>query len=164
MNKYLRETTIDDIAFLAPNLRQADKNECQAATGRKPYDVMADGLKWGDKTLTMVAPTGIPVGLLGVGRSMIEDAGNIWLTATDDIEKYQMTFLRHSKRVLHELQQDYLVLHNFVDARNSLHIKWLKWMGFSFINKFENFGVEQRPFFEFVRIKDVLSTTTTNTG
>ena len=154
MNKYLRETTTDDIDFLAPNLRQADRNECLAATGCEPHNVMLEGLKQGEKTLTMVAPTGIPVGLLGVGKSIIEDAGAIWLVATDDIEKYQMTFLRHSKRVLKELQQDYLALHNYVDARNSLHIKWLKWMGFKFINKFDRFGVEQRPFYEFVRINE----------
>jgi hypothetical protein len=115
---------------------------------------MLEGLKMGDKTLTMVAPTGIPVGLLGVGKSMIEGAGSIWLLATDDIEKYQITFLRHSKKVLKELQQDYLALHNYVDARNSLHIKWLKWMGFTFINKLDRFGVEQRPFYEFVRINE----------
>jgi hypothetical protein len=85
---------------------------------------------------------------------MIEGAGSIWLLATDDIEKYQITFLRHSKKVLKELQQDYLALHNYVDARNSLHIKWLKWMGFTFINKLDRFGVEQRPFYEFVRINE----------
>lgn len=152
MNKYLRETTLEDIKFLAPNLRKADYEECLAATGREPYGVLAEGLDWGDQNYTMVAPTGIPVGLLGVGKSIIEDAGSIWLCATDDIVKYQMTFLRHSKQVLKELQQDYLALHNYVDARNSLHIKWLKWMGFTFINRFERFGVEQRPFYEFVRI------------
>ena len=152
MNKYLRKTDYDDVYFLAPRLRQADYDECLAATGREPLGALLDGLKYGDTTLTMVAPTGVPVGLLGVGKSLIKDAGTIWLCATDDIEKYQITFLRHSKQVLHKLQQDYLVLHNYVDARNELHIKWLKWMGFSFINKHERWGVEQRPFYEFVRI------------
>lgn len=153
MNKYLRPTTVDDVAFLAPNLRQADREECLAATGREPLGPLLDGLRMGDKTYTMVAPTGVPVGLLGVGKSIIPDAGVIWLSATPDIEKYQITFLRHSKAVLKQLQQDYLVLHNCVDARNELHIKWLKWMGFTFIAKHEKWGVQQRPFHEFVRMK-----------
>ena len=51
MNKYLRITTKDDIDFLAPNLRQADINECLAATGCKPVGIMLEGLKMGDKTL-----------------------------------------------------------------------------------------------------------------
>ena len=152
MNQYLRETDYDDVYFLAPRLRQADYNECLAASGREPLGVLLDGLKYGDTTLTMIAPTGVPVGILGVGKSSIKDAGSIWLSATDDIQKYQMTFLRHSKQVLRKLQQDYLVLHNYVDARNELHIKWLKWMGFTFINKHERWGFEQRPFYEFVRI------------
>ena len=152
MNKYLRPTTVEDVMFLAPNLRQADRKECLAATGREPLGVLLDGLRLADTTMTMVAPTGIPVGIVGVGKSAVEDAGSIWLCATDDIEKYQMTFLRNSKQVLKQLQQEYLVLHNFADARNELHIKWLRWMGFSFINKHEQWGFEQRPFYEFVRI------------
>ena len=152
MNKYLRPTTVEDVMFLAPNLRQADRNECLAATGREPLGILLDGLRLADKTMTMVAPTGIPVGIVGVGKSAVEDAGSIWLCATDDIEKYQMTFLRNSKQVLKQLQQEYLVLHNFADARNELHITWLRWMGFSFINKHEQWGFEQRPFYEFVRI------------
>jgi len=153
MNKYLRKTDYDDVYFLAPRLRQADYDECLAATGREPLGVLLDGLKLGDQTYTMVAPTGVPVGMLGVAKSIIPDAGVIWLCATPDIEKYQMTFLRHSKAVLKHLQQDYLALHNCVDARNDLHIKWLKWMGFTFITKHERWGVQQRPFHEFVRIK-----------
>jgi len=153
MNKYLRPTTVNDIAFLAPKLRQADRNECLAATGREPLGVLKDGLRLGDKTMTMVAPTGIPVGMLGVGKSIIQDAGVIWLCATDDIEKYQMTFLRNSKKVLRLLQQDYLALHNCVDARNELHINWLRWMGFTFIKKHEKWGVGQKPFLEFIRIQ-----------
>ena len=153
MNKYLRPTTVDDVTFLAPNLRQADRNECLAATGREPLGVILDGLRLADTTMTMVAPTGIPVGIVGVGKSVIKDAGVIWLCATDDIEKYQMTFLRNSKKVLSLLQHDYLALHNCVDARNELHIKWLKWMGFTFINKHESWGVGQKPFLEFIRIK-----------
>ena len=39
-----------------------------------------------------------------------------------------------------------------VDARNELHIKWLKFMGFKFIQRHENFGVAKLPFYEFLRI------------
>lgn len=153
MNKYLRPTSVNDVTYLAPRLRKADYNECLAATGREPLCVLLDGLRLGDQTFTMVAPTGVPVGMVGVGKSIIPDAGVIWLCATPDIEKYQITFLRNSKAVLKQLQQDYLALHNCVDARNELHIKWLKWMGFTFIKKHERWGFEQRPFHEFVRIK-----------
>ena len=48
MNKYLRPTTVEDVMFLAPNLRQADRNECLAATGREPLGVLLQGLRLAD--------------------------------------------------------------------------------------------------------------------
>lgn len=159
MNKYIRQATVEDIEFLAPRLRQADKAECYAAFGIEPLPIMKAGLVEGDETLTLVAPTGVPVGVLGVVASEIEGAGSIWLVASDDIHQYQMTFLRHSKPVLTVLEQNYLALHNYVDARNELHIKWLKWMGFTFINLHQHHGFKQLPFYEFIRIRHVCTNT-----
>jgi hypothetical protein len=33
-----------------------------------------------------------------------------------------------------------------------VHIKWLRWMGFTFISSHPKFGTEGRLFLEFVRI------------
>jgi hypothetical protein len=33
-----------------------------------------------------------------------------------------------------------------------VHIKWLRWMGFTFIASHPNFGTEGRLFYEFARI------------
>ena len=152
-NKYLTPTTVDDVVYLAPRLRKADRSECLAATGREPIGVLMDGLRLGDVTLTMRSPTdGERVGIVGVVPSYIEGAGAIWLCATDNIHQHQISFLRKSKTFLPLLQRNYLALHNCVDARNTVHIKWLKWMGFTFIKKHEHWGVERRLFYEFVRI------------
>lgn len=153
-NNHLTPTTVDDIAYIAPRLRKADREECQAATGREPHGVLLDGLNMGDITLTLRDKNGLRVGVCGVVPSHIPDAGAIWLCATDDIYQNQITFLRQSREALKELQRDYLALFNCVDSRNTIHMKWLKWMGFTFINKHEKYGAEQRPFYEFVRIRD----------
>jgi hypothetical protein len=50
------------------------------------------------------------------------------------------------------LQQNYDVLFNLVDERNTLHIRWIQWCGFTFVNRHPALGAEQRPFLEFVRI------------
>jgi hypothetical protein len=155
MDKYLVPTKLEDVEHIAPRLREADRRECLAATGKEPLDVLKMSLLIGDFTYTMTAPDGTKVGLFGVCKSPLEGAGVIWLCATDDIYQYQMTFLRRSKEFLENLLNDYVVLHNAVDARNTLHIKWLKWMGFTFIKKHEHWGYEQRPFYEFVRINNV---------
>ena len=152
-NKYLTPATVDYVVYVAPRLRKADRSECLAATGREPIGVLMDGLRLGDVTLTMRSPKdGQRVGIVGVVPSYVEGAGAIWLCATDDIYQHQISFLRKSKTFLPLLQRNYLALHNCVDARNTVHIKWLKWMGFTFIKKHEQWGVEKRLFYEFVRI------------
>jgi hypothetical protein len=152
MDKLLTPTTVEDVEYIAPKLRTADKNECQAATGKEPLDVLLSSLEIGDLTLTLRTPQGERVGLCGVVASHLDNAGIIWMCATDDIYQHQMTFLRNSKAALAKLSQGYTVLFNCVDARNTVHMKWLDWMGFTFINKHETYGAESRPFYEFVRI------------
>ena len=152
MAKYLTPTTVEDVEFIAPKLRQADYNECLAATGKEPLGVLLTSLELCDKAFTLRSPSGGRVGLCGTAPSPIEGAGVVWMVATDDIYQHQMTFLRNSKEALDYLAGDYIALHNCVDARNKLHIKWLKWMGFTFINEHKKWGHEQRPFYEFVRI------------
>ena len=152
MDKYLTPTTVEDIDYLSPRLRQADKDECFAATGKPVRDALYTGYLAGDITLTLRTSTGLRVGVCGVVPSPTMDAGVVWMTATDDIYQHQMTFLRRSKAALDYLAEDYFLLYNYVDARNTLHIRWLKWMGFTFINKHTDYGAEKRLFYEFLRI------------
>lgn len=155
MANYLRETTRDDIEYVVPRLRKADYDECLAATGKEPLEALLYSYSLEGRHYTLVSPSGEPVGLCGVVKSNIEGAGVVWMVATTAIMKHQMTFLRNSKEALGMLSEGYDVLFNCVDARNTVHMKWLKWMGFTFINKHENYGAEGRPFYEFVRITHV---------
>jgi len=98
-------------------------------------------------------PDGTPFMMSGVVPAN-EGAGAVWMLSTDAIEDYAVSFLRQCKGVLAEWNRIYPVLFNYVDARNELHVKWLKWMGFTFIKRHEHFGVEGVPFYEFVRINN----------
>jgi hypothetical protein len=155
INKYLTTTSVNDVNYIAPRLRKADKDECLAATGKEPLGILYQSLLLGDITLTMRTPEGERVGLCGVAPSPLNNAGVVWMCATDAILNHQMAFLRRSKDALTYLSDGYSVLHNCVDARNEVHIKWLKWMGFTFLNRHEKYGAEQRPFYEFMRITNV---------
>ena len=116
MDKILTPTTVEDIDYIAPKLRQADYNECLAATGKEPLGILYQSLMMGDITLTMQTPEGERVGLCGVAPSPLEGAGVVWMCATDAIMKHQMAFLRRSKAALEYLSTDYSVLYNCVDA------------------------------------------------
>ena len=72
----------------------------------------------------------------------------------DDLQD-QRTFLRQSKEVLRELHHQFILLFNEVDARNTVHIRWLRWMGFTFVRYRPNYGTEGRPFYEFCKVSHV---------
>ena len=149
-NNHFRLSTIEDIKYLAPRLRYEDKREILAHCGLPPYEALYLSFKYSDISFTIVNTENEPVAIFG-----INDAGNnvgaIWLLATDKLKDIQFSFLRENKKVIDFLNTKYKILWNFVDCRNSLHIKWLKWCGFKFINK-QNYGVLNKPFYEFIRI------------
>jgi hypothetical protein len=147
----VRKAIAEDVAYLAPRLCEADIAECRAATGMSTYDALMAGLSGAEVVLDQ---TSTPIAIFGVAR---QDAisGLVWLTATPTITKppYLSEFIRHSRGMCDRLNDGYPPLCNVVDARNALHIRWLKWCGFIFINHHQSYGPEKRPFYEFIRIR-----------
>ena len=150
---YFKLTTLEDIKYLAPKLRKEDKQEILALSGLLPYEALLIGFKNAVIVFTIINPKNKPVGIFG-----IDDWGNgvggIWLLATKDLAKIQIAFLKECREVIKFLNTKYKILWNFVDCRNQLHIKWLKWCGFKFLRK-TNYGVLQKPFYEIIRINNV---------
>jgi len=141
-----RKSIIKDLDFLAPRLRFEDKREILDGTGLNPYQALRECYNSSEICLTMVDKKDIPVGIFGV-----TEEGAIWLLATPDIQRVRYSFLRQNRDVVNFLNRKYKVLWNFVDSRNELHIRWLKWCGFKFLRKI-NYGVNQKPFYEFIKI------------
>ena len=147
---HFRLATLEDLKYLAPRLRYEDKREILASVGMIPIDALALSYYASDLVFTIVNPKDEPVAVFGVGGTK-NGVGGIWLLATDNLKDIKFPFLKENKKVINFLNTKYKILWNFVDCRNSLHIKWLKWCGFKFINK-QNYGVLNEPFYEFIRI------------
>ena len=150
---YFKLTTLEDIKYLAPRLRKEDKQEILAGSGLLPYEALLTGFKNSVIVFTIFNPKNKPVGIFGI-NNYGNDIGVIWLLATKDLAKIQIAFLKQCREVVKFLNTKYKILWNFVDCRNQLHIKWLKWCGFKFIRKL-NRGVLQKPFYEIIRINNV---------
>ena len=150
---HFRLATFKDIQYLAPRLRYEDKREILASTGLLPYEALLKGYLENVIVFTIVNKKNIPVGIFGV-NDCGSGVGAIWLLASEDLTTAQISFLRQCRDVVKVLNTKYKILWNFVDCRNSLHIKWLKWCGFKFINK-QKYGVLNKPFYEFIRINNV---------
>lgn len=152
----LESISVDRVTFGVPDeidlerlclfMREDDENEIVANSGGDPFDVLKYGMEVSE-VCQAIYLDGNPIFIFGA----LSD-GCIWAVGTDEIEDIWRPFLRHSKTVVNQLQADYPILYNCVDARNLVHIRWLKWLGFKFIKKHERYGVAEIPFWEFVRI------------
>jgi hypothetical protein len=153
MPGYFRPVKPSDIPDVLPRLREEDVREWEAVCGVHPRYILPYCGNSPD-TYAMVDRDGVIVGLFGVGP--VEDnplIGAVWLIATPELERSQIEFLRKCRAVIVELLDKYPILWNHVDARNALHIKWLKWCGFKFVRK-KTYGAQSLPFYEIMRIKD----------
>lgn len=144
----IRPATADDVTDLAPRLRQADCDEVWASHRSKPEESLARSLRLSTQAWAGLAD-GRPICLWGVApASLINRIGVPWLLGSDDIETHQVAFLRRSRPMVGEMMETYAVLSNWVDARNRVSMRWLRWLGFTLFPA-QPFGPDGLPFHRF---------------
>ena len=148
---FVRPATADDVRYVADNLREADREEILASVGIEPSialpQYLAEGREVYAAGLCMDNRAEILYGLdpiFGVERAAV-----IWLLSTDRIYDFPVEFVVRTRELYDEAHTRFDLLTNFIDARNTRHIKWLKFLGFTMIRRVEQFGAENRPFIEF---------------
>jgi hypothetical protein len=150
----VRLATEADAHALALDLRLEDEAEIRAMSGQKPLGALLHGIRFSDVPLAIQDDDGSTIGLFGVVTTQQKPrVGAVWLLASPKLLKYSRRLARESRRWVETLQAQYDVLFNLVDERNTLHIRWIQWCSFTFVNRHPALGAEQRPFLEFVRIK-----------
>lgn len=155
MIQYLRKADVDDVEHVAAHIRTEDAEEV-GALGFSPLDALLLSFDRSDIAYTLLEPSGTPCAIVGVSPSPYGDPwGLIWLLGTSGIERVPMTFLRHSRAALDLLyaESGKTVLYNYSYAKNSLHHRWLKWLGFKFLRKV-NLGPDRAEFIEFAQIRN----------
>ena len=150
---YYRLAKYGDCKVLAPNLRQADKDEVWASHGLGPLEALQFSFLLSEEANTIISDNEDIIGMFGVTKH--GDIGIPWLLMSDDI--YQPSHVRQfvptSKKWVNQVQERYKILVNYVAQDNDKAIKWLRLLGFTFISLEENYGVNPKPFYEFVRIR-----------
>lgn len=128
------------IRRIASVMRQADRDEIEAATGRDALPVLSASFR--RSSICMVALVdGQPEVIFGAGDlSVLTGLGAPWLLGSDVIERHWREFLRLSVHWLAQLLKRYAVLRNIVDCRNTVAIRWLRWLGFDFSEPFDHRG------------------------
>jgi len=140
--------TLAHAEAMAPNMRQADRDEIWAASMSRPLDSLRNGVMASAHAWAGLADGEIAC-IFGVApQSRLTGSGYAWMLATPLIERHQVTFLRHCRPAINDMSRGFTYLHNYVDARNTKAIRWLRWLGFT-LHDPEPHGVMGLPFHHF---------------
>lgn len=126
----IRPATVDDCAELSLNLRQADLTEIALGGSTGPYDALMRGLVSSEDAVVILGPLGDVVAMGGVVR-ITPTLGSPWLLGSEGLVLLKWPFLKECRSQLLALHQKYPLLHNQVWEGNRVHIRWLKWLGFT---------------------------------
>lgn len=154
MIDYARPATLDDVEYVAEHMREEDIEEA-GAFGLPPLEALTIGFNNSNICQTLLTPDGTPCAIAGISPSTIHPTwGAIWMLGTHHIEEVPITFIRHSRKAIKALFEatEYDAFFNYTYARNTVHHKWLKWCGFTFLRKVELPPFDQE-FFEFVSLR-----------
>lgn len=140
-------TTHEHICELCANAREADVREF-AALGETVESALSDGLRLSSFVWTGLAD-GEVLCIFGVAsQSMLSGDGVPWMVGSKLLDKHAWGFLPRSRMVVGHMLNIYPHLENYVDARNTRAIRWLRWLGFT-IHDPEPYGLQGELFHRF---------------
>ncbi len=148
----IRDSKVEDIEYLAKNMRKEDKDEIMASHGVEPLEAIEVCVE--DAYISkVVEKDGDPIIIYGITKcDEMENFVAVWMLSTDRINEIKCEFLRGSRVFIEECLKEFKVLANIVDVRNEVSVKWLKWLG-AIIYDPEPLGIHGEMFsmFEFRR-------------
>ncbi len=152
----VRPSVWQDAHELATRLREEDVAEIRASSGSTPIQALQSGILSGTESYTIVTDAGLLIGIFGINHVPELGPGQacVWMLATPELPSIKLELFERWPFYVDSFHHRYPLLWNFVDARNETHLKWIKRCGFTFLKLHEKFGYEQRPFYEFVRLKE----------
>ena len=148
MKPYYRPATVRDAVMVANNLREEDRMEIEGR-GFHPLALVFCVLS-SDEPVAFFNSEGELCGVAGIAPDGREHVGQVWMICTPAIQKNPHHLVRHAKRWLAE-QRNYRLLWNLADARNLLHHKLLRLLGFKAI-AVKPEGPQGLPYLEIVKL------------
>jgi hypothetical protein len=134
---------------LAPRLRAADLAEMEAATGLEPLAGLRSACALSDALYAIEDDDGDMLALFGVASGNafgLPEVGVPWLLGTDAlVTTHRRWLLRNTARIVSIEDHRWTRYFGAVDARNSVHVRWLRWAGF-LVMPAAPFGSRNLPF------------------
>ena len=145
-----------DAKSLAPRLRPADVEEIRVITGASPLQVLLNpfGKPPGMAKVYTIQEEDRVSGMFGVSYSSTLPngvrIGCPWFLCTNGlIQRNFRRLIRVTDQWLEEIGRGYDVLENYVHDENEVHIRWLKYKKFEFVQYYPDFGVSKKAVWRF---------------
>lgn len=114
---------------LAPRLRPADADELRA-NGREPLAGLRRAAGLSAQLHAIVEPSGRTIALYGFAP-LDQHTACPWLLGSEElVTRHRAWFVRQSAQIVSSGDHRWRRFWNRVDARNLVHIRWLRWVGF----------------------------------
>lgn len=126
---FIRQCTLFDVEELALTMRREDVEEIHHASRSTPREALLRGYH-ASEVLRTIERGGKVVAIFGV-VGVLGRAGSPWMLGTDDLPRCR-SLLRECRARLEQYTIKYHHLTNSVWAKNTVHIEWIKWLGFQF--------------------------------
>jgi len=152
MTHHYRPANWGDCREMASFMREQDANEVMASNGLNPLRSLQASFKASRECHSVIHEDGSIVGMFGVADC--KAFGSPWLLGTDKLIDTKKEFIPQAIEWVKKINNDYPLLLNYVHADNTVSKRWLKSLGFQFIDLIEEYGVGKEPFYQFVRIKE----------
>ena len=147
--KQYRPATVGDAVRVANDLRPEDLQELEGLGHDRlaiPFSVLAS-----DAPVAFYAKDGTLAGVAGIVPDPDPGVGIIWMLCTPAVQKEPINFVKQAKHWLAEEASNYRLLWNLADARNHLHHKLLKMLGFKAIRSVPS-GPHGLPYLEIIKL------------
>ncbi len=156
MVAFVRQSELRDVIELVPILREVDRFELHAATGKAPEQCLLAAFSRPENRTYSVISDDQVISMFGVAR--ITTGSNMvmgapWFVCSDLLfERHKRRFIRESKTWIDNLSTGYTLLENVVLADNDVHVYWIQRCGFHLVERIASYGPLGRPFWRFRRL------------
>jgi hypothetical protein len=136
------------IETIASNLRQGDLDEIAAMSQLAPHDALRTSVDISTHGYVVISQECGPIAIFGAAPHPLPGVGIVWMLGTDGIRKEAFSIAKATRRYFTELNEAYPILWNYIDDRNDVSLRWLRWGGFKLLGATEFQG---HPFHIFAR-------------
>ena len=144
----IKPATVELALRTSPFLRWQDQRELERG-GSHPILGLVMSVEVSEEPIVFYTPKGEIAGFAGVSRED-QHSGVVWMLCTPAVETIPILFCKEAKAWL-DSQKSYQILHNVADPTNSLHMKFLKHLGFKRLG-YQAVGPKAITFVEFAKI------------